>query len=150
MKSNTPSENATSRFEQGFSCSQSVFSVFAPEFGLSEEAALKIASAFGGGMVRQGEVCGAVTGGLMALGLKYGSDKPDDEDAVRQASQEFMRRFREKNGFILCRELLGHKFDTPEGLATTQESGVFNTICPNLVQNATQLTTKFLTRKNSF
>ena len=147
MKSNTPSENATNKFEKGFSCSQSVFSTFAPELGLSEETALKIASAFGGGMVRQGEVCGAVTGALMTLGLVYGSASPDDEEAIRQAGQDLMRRFKEENGSLLCRDLTGHEFDTPEGLEKARESGVFNTICPHLVHNATLLTTAVLPKK---
>ena len=65
---------AKTRFENtDFSCSQAVFSTLAPEFGINEENALKISSAFGGGMMRHGEVCGAVTGSLMTLGLKLSS-----------------------------------------------------------------------------
>ena len=110
------SENAAVQFGNGFSCSQSVFATFAPDLGLKKEDALKIASAFGGGMVRQGEVCGAVTGALMTLGLKYGSKTADDEEKVRQASQKLMQRFKEENGSILCRDLLGHNLNTSEKL----------------------------------
>ncbi|OQX64806.1 MAG: hypothetical protein B5M51_02560 [Anaerolinea sp. 4484_236] len=144
---NEKEKNAASRFEQGFACSQSVLSTFAPELGLSEETALKIASAFGGGMARQGEVCGAVTGALMTLGLKYGSTSPDDEEKVREASQELMRRFKEKNGALLCRELLGYHLIIPEEREKAKESGVFNTICPLLVQNATRLAAEILNEK---
>lgn len=66
------SERAVACFKEGFSCSQAVFSTFAPQLGLECELALKVAGLFGGGMGRLGEVCGAVTGALMALGLKYG------------------------------------------------------------------------------
>ena len=72
---------AKSRFENGYACSQAVLSTLSPELGLDENTAFKVASAFGGGMVRHGEVCGAVTGALMALGLKYGSNNEDEEDA---------------------------------------------------------------------
>lgn len=133
-------ENAATQFGKGFSCSQSVFSAFAPELGLEIEDALKIASAFGGGMVRQGEVCGAVTGALMTLGLKYGSEIADDEEKVRQASQKLMQRFKEENGSLLCRDLLGHHLNTPEELEKARNSGVFNTTCPQLVRYAAQLT----------
>jgi len=141
---NQQPQKAKTRFEQDFSCSQSVFSTLAPEMGIPEEMALKIASAFGGGMSRQGEVCGAVTGALMALGLKYGSTSPDEEEAVREASQELMQRFKEKNGSLLCRDLLGHRLNTLEEREKAKESGVFNTVCPVLVHNATELTTEIL------
>ncbi len=131
--------NAKTRFEESFSCSQSVFSTLAPELGLDENTALKIGSAFGGGMSRHGEVCGAVTGALMSLGLKFGSTSPDDDEKVREASQELMRQFKETNGSLLCKELLGYHLIVPEERKKAKESGVFNTICPLLVQNATGL-----------
>ncbi len=130
---------AKSRFEEHFSCSQSVFSTLAPELGIDEEIALKIASAFGGGMMRHGEVCGAVTGALMTLGLKFGSASPDNEEAIREASQELIQGFNKKNGSLLCRELLGYHLIVPEELEAAKESGVFSTICPLLVQNAAEL-----------
>ena len=136
--------NAKTRFEENFSCSQSVFSTLAPELGLDEETALKIGSAFGGGMSRHGEVCGAVTGGLMSLGLKFGSASPDDEEKVREASQELMRQFKKTNGALLCRELLGYHLIVPEEREKAKKSGVFGTICPLLVKNATELTEKIM------
>ena len=144
---NQKAEKAQSRFEEEFSCSQSVLSTLAPELGLDEETALKIASAFGGGMMRRGEVCGAVTGALMVLGLKYGSSNPDEEEAVREASQELMKRFEEKNGSLLCRELLGYRLIVPEEMEAAKESGVFNTVCPLMVHNATTLTEEIMKRK---
>ena len=137
---------AKSRFENGYACSQSVLSTLAPELGLDEETALKIASAFGGGMVRHGEVCGAVTGALMTLGLKFGSTTVDDEEAVRSASQELMRRFEEEKGTLLCRELLGYRLIVPEELQKARESGVFQNTCPFLVQRATELAKEILDR----
>ncbi len=137
---------AKSRFENGYACSQSVLSTFAPELGLDEETAFKIASAFGGGMVRHGEVCGAVTGALMTLGLKFGSPNADDEEAVRSASQELMRRFEEEKGSLLCRELLGYHLIVPEEREKARESGVFQTTCPFLVQRATELAKEILER----
>ena len=131
---------AKNRFEEtDFSCSQSVFSTLAPELGIDEESALKIASAFGGGMMRHGEVCGAVTGALMTLGLKFSSDNPDSEEKVREASQELMRQFKEKNGSLLCKELLGYHLIIPEEGEKAKESGVFDTLCPLLVHHATEL-----------
>ena len=132
-------EKAKSRFENGYACSQSVLSTLAPELGLDEETAFKISSAFGGGMVRHGEVCGAVTGALMALGLKFGSPTANDEEAVRTASQELMQRFEAEKGSLLCRELLGYRLIVPEELVQARESGVFQTRCPLFVQRSTEL-----------
>ncbi|MBT3321131.1 MAG: C_GCAxxG_C_C family protein [Anaerolineae bacterium] len=138
---------AKNRFETSFSCSQSVFSTLAPELGLDEETALKIGSAFGGGMMRHGEVCGAVTGALMTLGLKFGSASPDDEEKIRETGQELMHKFKEKNGSLLCRELLGYHLILPEELEKAKESGVFNSICPLLVKNATELAEEIMKKE---
>lgn len=139
---------AKSRFENGYACSQSVLSTLAPDLGLDEETALKISSAFGGGMVRHGEVCGAVTGALMTLGLKFGSATADDEEAVRSASQELMHRFKDENGSLLCRELLGYRLIVPEERERARDSGVFDTVCPFLVQRAVHLAEEIMQAKS--
>lgn len=95
-------EKATVLHESGCNCCQAVLGSCSEEFGLSEEMAYKVGAFFGGGM-RRGEVCGAVTGALMALGLKYG----DENNRKSMKSLEFMKTFREEYGSILCKELLG-------------------------------------------
>lgn len=102
---NEESQNATEAeglFHTGLNCSQSVFVTLAGEFGLDRETAAKIACGLGGGVGRQREVCGAVTGAVLAIGMAMGADKM----AVYPAVQEFSRRFREQCGSIICRELL--------------------------------------------
>ncbi|MFZ5631777.1 MAG: C-GCAxxG-C-C family protein [Bacillota bacterium] len=66
-------ELAVSSFQEGALCSQALFSTCAVKLGLDRETAMKIATPFGGGMARLGETCGAVTGALMVIGLKYGN-----------------------------------------------------------------------------
>ena len=73
------SEKAAELFSQGFNCAQSVFAVFAEKYGISQELALKIGCGFGGGM-RNAEICGAVSGALMVLGLKYGHYIAEDNE----------------------------------------------------------------------
>jgi C_GCAxxG_C_C family probable redox protein len=132
----TIAEVAASIFDQGYNCSQSVFTAFATQFGLDEKTALKLASPFGGGVARRGELCGAVAGALMALGLVHGADKPAGKEEIYRLSQEFMRRFEEKNGSILCRTLIDFDISTPAGHQAAVERGVFKTICPGLVRDA--------------
>lgn len=62
-------ETALSRFNQGFLCSQAVLAAFAPELGLDEATAIKVAGVFGGGVANTGGICGAVNGAFMVKGL---------------------------------------------------------------------------------
>ena len=135
----TPAETAVTLFSQHFNCSQSVFSALASQFGLDEKTALKLASPFGGGVARRGELCGAVTGALLALGLARGTDKPASKEEIYRLSQEFMRRFEEKHASILCRNLINCDLSTPAGYQAAAEKGVFRSICPALVGDAVEI-----------
>jgi C_GCAxxG_C_C family probable redox protein len=139
-----PTQIARDRFAEGFNCSQAVFCAYAPKFGINEEAALKIASPFGGGVAHQGQVCGAVTGALMAIGLARGNATLDQKDETYRLAEEYLERFQERHGTILCRELIGVDISTPEGLQRAREQDVFKSICPRLVQDATELVEEFI------
>ena len=95
-------------FKSGYNCSQSVIGVFCEELGLDFETAMKISSSFGGGMGRMREVCGAVSGMFMVLGLAYSTADGSVENKTQQYKrvQELAKRFKDKNGSIICRELL--------------------------------------------
>ena len=140
----TPAEIAVTVFSQNFNCSQSVFSAFAPQYGLDTKTALKLASPFGGGVARRGEVCGAVTGALLALGLARGVEAPAGKEEIYRLSQEFMRMFEEKHNTVLCRDLIACDLSTPAGHQAAAEKRVFTTICPVLVQDAVEIVQKLL------
>jgi len=135
----TPAESAVTVFGQSFNCSQAVFSAFASQFGLDKDTALKLASPFGGGMARRGEICGAVTGALLVLGLVRGADTPTGKDEIYRLSQEFMRRFEKKHSTLLCRDLIGSDLSTPEGWQKAKETGKFTNACPILVRDAAEI-----------
>src|ERR1700690_2147484 len=110
-------ETALELFRQRFNCSQSMVASFASELALDTAVALKVACGFGGGFAGLGGPCGAVTGGLMVIGLKYGKDKPDDEAAKEKTYglvREFVHRFEQRHGTILCRQLINADISTPE------------------------------------
>ena len=134
-------ETALSRFAEGFSCSQAVLSAYSDGFGLDEETALKIASGFGGGMGRMAENCGAVTGAIMVLGLRFGGTLPKQEakDRVYAKVREFTDRFKARNGSLLCRDLMSCDVSTAEGYDAAKESGLFATICPKYLQDAAEI-----------
>lgn len=118
-------QRAQALFLQGYNCAQSVFCAFCDQTGLSEGEAARLASSFGGGMGRMREVCGAMSGAFLTLGALRGYDDPtaqEEKKAQYAAVQALAARFREKNGSILCRELLqgqmpGHD-PTPEARTT--------------------------------
>lgn len=135
-------EKADNYFLQKFHCSQAVLAAFAEELSLSEEAALKLGSCFGGGMCL-GEVCGACTGALMALGLKYGHCEATDLDKRAKSAEiavRFLEQFRAENGSYQCKELLGCDLATPEGKEQARSQELFVTLCPKLVHSAAELT----------
>lgn len=102
-------DKAQALFDEGYACSQSVLLTFAPLFHLDETTAKLVASTFGGGMGRLREKCGAVTGGFMVLGLKYGNTLPTDMEtklAAYKKVRELNRLVEEKHGTSNCNALL--------------------------------------------
>ena len=122
----TRREAAMDYFKQGYNCSQSIVLAFADLVTVDKDTLAKLASSFGGGMGRLREACGSVSGMFMISGLLYGYEGPEtgkvkaDHYAV---IQELARRFEEKHGSIVCRELLGLsvRHDVPVPEARTNE-----------------------------
>jgi C_GCAxxG_C_C family probable redox protein len=142
-----PVKTALEHFQQGYSCAQAIFSAFSPMYGLSEELALKIASPFGGGIARLGETCGAVTGAIMVIGLKYGqADRSDpvENQPVYHLCRVLIERFREHNETIRCYELIGIHLDDPDELRMARENGVFKDHCRGYVQTAAEILLEIL------
>ncbi len=102
------SGEASRLFAAGGNCCQAVIAACGGDGGVSTEDAFRMGSAFGGGM-RKGEVCGAVVGALMALGLRRGAAGPGDQERKADANARaaaYMQAFRERYGSYLCRELI--------------------------------------------
>lgn len=140
-------EKAVDCFKEGFNCSQAVFSTYSGEFGLEKETALRAAAGMGGGMGGLGEVCGAVTGAMMAIGLKHGHTEAKDKETKAKTYgcvRDYAGRFRARNGSILCRDLLGFDISTPEGMDQARQKGLFAERCPCFVRDAAEILEDFL------
>jgi C_GCAxxG_C_C family probable redox protein len=135
---------AAEHFDQGFNCAQSVLAAFTSHLGLSESQALKLASPFGGGIARRGQVCGAVSGALLVLGLARGSDTPAGKEAAYQMAQEFLKCFEDRHASILCRDLLGCDISTPEDFQRARQQGLFSTTCPQFVLDGVDIVQSML------
>jgi len=140
-------EEASSNFEAGFSCSQSIVAAFGPEMGLERTLALRVGATMGGGLARSGETCGAASGALVVIGLKYGRIEADDEEAKEKTYRlgaEFLERFNSRVGSTVCRELLGYDVSDPEQRRLGEENGISTTVCPGLVREAAEILEQIL------
>lgn len=137
----TRSQQATHCFSQGFNCAQVVLGVFCQHLDFDKDAAMKLTTAFGSGM-KSGNMCGAVTGALMVIGLKYGHGMDQDSDAKQKTNEmvlEFQKRFAKENGSVICKEILGYDLSKPEELETIKEQTLFKTVCPDMVASAVNI-----------
>ncbi|MHA1254980.1 MAG: C-GCAxxG-C-C family protein [Promethearchaeota archaeon] len=140
-------EDSLSLFKNGFRCSQAILSTYGLQFGLDQELALKLASPFGGGMGSLGNTCGAVTGAIMVIGLKYGNSKVGEikkKEKANQITKDFVEKFKSRNGSVMCRELLDCDISTPEGRNKAIEEKLFIEICPNLVRDSAEILEELL------
>jgi C_GCAxxG_C_C family probable redox protein len=136
-------EIAEARFQNGYSCSQSVFSALAERWNVGPEVSLRVAAGFGGGIARSAGICGCVTGGIMTIGLAQRGISPETNRSEKEKTYEvfrrFMRAFEERNGSTLCSELLGCDISTPEGLAKAHREGLHQSRCTKLLRDAVEI-----------
>ena len=140
-------KEAIELFKKGFNCSQAILTTFGPKLGINKEACLKIATSFGGGMAKQQNVCGAVTGAYMVLGLKYGKYIQGDDKSKAKTYDlvnEFNKRFIEKNGSIICLDIIGENMNTEIGMKNIQENNLFKIKCEKAIANAVDILNEIL------
>ncbi len=141
-------DEAEALFRGGFSCSQAVLAVFAKDFGLDRDIAMKIAQGFGGGISHTDNICGAVSGAVMVIGLRYGRTKAEDlaaKERTYAAVRKFLQQFKERNnGEPGCTRLLGYNLSDPVQFAAAKEQKVVQERCPVFVRDAVELVEKLV------
>jgi C_GCAxxG_C_C family probable redox protein len=146
----TKQNQAVMIFDNNYNCAQSVLSVFADNLGLHKDIAFKLANNFGAGIAYTQQTCGAVTGALMAIGLKYGKGENgtnDDKEMANDMATYFITEFKKKHGSTQCLALLENiNFTTPEGAEMAHQRNIFNTHCPEFIKTAVALTEKIINR----
>lgn len=132
-------ETAVCHFDHGLNCSQAILLTYGKQYGIDRNTAVRVARAFGGGMARMCETCGAVTGAYMVIGLKYDDeDEKSAKEATYRLAREFARRFKEKHGTINCKELTNCDLGTPEGQAYFRENNL-HANCASYVRTAAEI-----------
>ncbi len=143
-------EEAAEIFGGGFNCAQAVLSSLGPGLGLDRDLCFKIATPFGAGIGRMQETCGAVTGALMVLGLRYGrgpADPVETKEAVYEKSLSFINEFRRRHRSVRCLDLLGADMNTDEGRSTIAREDLFAAKCALYVSDAAAILADMLGEK---
>lgn len=136
------SEQAEELFLSGYNCAQSVVLCFADDLKFSKELAQKMAAGFGGGMGKQQETCGAVTGAIMVLGLLKGEEVNNNDElkasaygAVKDLTRDFVAEYKTTQ----CRDLIGCDLNTPEGAAKFKDEKIMENTCVGCVKKAVEI-----------
>ena len=135
----TKGDDSAGLFRDGWSCSQAVCGAFAEELGTDQKIAFRLSCALGGGMGHTGNTCGAVTGALMVIGMKYGRTSLEDlaaKDKTYELVQQFMKEFRHRNHSVNCTELIGHDLSNPNELEAARARKLFHAKCSKFVCDA--------------
>lgn len=136
-------------FNSGFNCAESVLLGIAKVKKIKNKCIPKIASGFGGGLGRHGEVCGAITGAVMAIGLKYGRSEKEGKNKeakenIYKIVDSFLKSFEKEFKNTRCIDLIGCDMLTPEGLQKIKDENIHINICTKLVKFAAREAIKLI------
>ena len=140
---------AEAMVEEGFLCSEAVFKAIACAQGITNELIPKVASGFAAGLGRSGEVCGAVSGAVLGLGLKYGRNSPEKTPPGRRPywyATELVHAIKERKGAVTCAGILGLDLKDQGDLETYNKLDHWNTTCREVIKEATALAWDLLQR----
>ena len=145
---NTRTDVAVEKFVAGYNCAQAVLYSFCDDLRFDKNTALMLACGFGAGMARKQEVCGAISGGILAIGIKHGrkegQDRAPAEETYRRV-KDLMDRFESKHGSCICRTLLGGcDLTTPEGQKFFKDNNLHSTTCKACVTTVVELVEEIL------
>ncbi|MGB8779794.1 MAG: C-GCAxxG-C-C family protein [Candidatus Bathyarchaeia archaeon] len=134
-------KKAAEHFREGYNCAQSVLLTMLDHLNLTNELVPKIATGFGGGIGRCGSVCEALTGGVMAISVMYGTNEPLMKNRLKayQTAQKFYEQFEAQNGSVLCKELIGFDLSVPEQRDKAVKTNAFEKKCTVFVTKAVEI-----------
>jgi C_GCAxxG_C_C family probable redox protein len=142
------SDLAKELFQKGYNCSQAVLAAFCDGTGMDIDTALKISAPFGGGIGRLRGVCGAVSGMLMVIGMKYGYTDSNDKEGKAEhyeLVQQLVKQFENENGSIICRELLGLSIKNDNPIPEARNENYYKKRpCIELVEQAAMILDEYI------
>lgn len=135
------SDKAAAMMKNGFLCSQAVFSTLGEQLGIDRSQAIKLATGLGAGISGRGDICGAISGGIMAIGLKHSNDQSSSYDPRNKTfylTQELIEKIKVKHGCYTCRGLTGLDFNSPEGIKMYKERNTEEKVCLNVIRDTVE------------
>ncbi len=144
-------QKARAYFDGGYNCAQAVFAAFAEEMNLDEKTALRLSSALGGGVGGLREVCGAVSGMALALGMLRGYDTPDQatKERLYRETQGLAAAMGQEHGSLICRELLSLHGVSPSPTPALRDASYYTTRpCARFVETCAALLQHLLEENN--
>jgi C_GCAxxG_C_C family probable redox protein len=139
MSTQELAQKAIKHFQGGYNCAQSVLLTLAEHINPENMDALipKIATGFGGGIGRCGSVCGALTGGVMAVGVKYGTNETglDKRAKAYTNAQALYKQFEKEHGSVLCIDLFKFNLSDPKQAAQARQDNAFEKVCHVLIKS---------------
>jgi C_GCAxxG_C_C family probable redox protein len=129
---------AVQYFQQGYICAQAVLLTMQEYWQVQIPIEPKIASAFGAGIARRGSLCGALTGGILAISWAYGTNNPSSEERqpAYTLALEFYNRFQDVCGGVLCRELIGYDLTIQKQQEAARRANVYMNQCVRFIEDA--------------
>lgn len=140
---------AREMFSKNYNCAQASMKAILTVRGLDFDQLLHLAGGLGAGIAHEGNVCGAVTGSIAALGViegRYHSDDIEQKEAAYAKGEEFIRKFKQKHGSILCNDLTGIEMRDLKARKIAMENGTFNRSCPSFVEDAIRIALEIATK----
>ncbi|TAJ45422.1 C-GCAxxG-C-C family protein [Methanofollis fontis] len=141
------SERAAASFAGGLNCAQAVAAAFAGDCGIEESVIRRLACGFGGGLSHTDRTCGAVSGGVLVLGLARGTAVVGDREGKERcyvAVREFLDRFSARHGSVDCTPLLGFDLSDPVQIDAARTAGAFSDRCSGYVRDAVEIVEEIL------
>jgi C_GCAxxG_C_C family probable redox protein len=139
-------DDAIAKAKQFFSgnnnCAQSVMKAVLSEKKMDFDQITPLSAGFGGGVAHEGNVCGAVSGAIAALGVlnsRHYTDVIEHKEATYSSAEEFIRRFKKIHGSILCNSLTGIDMADMKARNAAMKEGTFVRVCPSFVENAVRI-----------
>jgi C_GCAxxG_C_C family probable redox protein len=136
------SEKAANHFKQGYNCAQSVLLAMQEYYGIPDNKLIpKVATPFGGGIGKLGSICGALTGAVIAIGLKHGTNttNPKKKEKSYNLARQLYGQFAETCGSPFCKELIGYDLTKPEELEMIRKLNIRDKKCSHFVRKAVEL-----------
>ena len=150
MDKETAIKLALGYVDEGFLCVEAVFKTLADLHGTESDLIPKVATGFAAGVARTSNICGAVSGAILGLGLWYGRNEPvEGERKVYWYSRKFIDEWEKNHSSTNCTELLGVDIDTTEGNDTFYAENMWENNCKRYISEAVGLAYDILEENHS-